>query len=82
MGGAPVTRGGIRAVLAGRRKGAARRERQIIELRYEPSARERFDDLVARLQASRPILGHTRSGAPVFGAPTFRNVIDENGRHV
>jgi hypothetical protein len=82
MGGAPVSRGALRVAMGGRRKGAARRERQVIELRYAPSAREMFEDLIVRLQGSRPVLGHTRSGAPVFGAPTFRNVIDENGNHV
>lgn len=47
-----------------------------------PSAREWFPYLVDRLMASRPIIGETKAGLPVFGAPTFRNRIDEHGHHV
>lgn len=53
-----------------------------------PSAREMFPLLRARLLASRPVIGWTdetdpeRAAQPIYGAPTFRNVIDESGRHV
>ena len=68
------------------------RERRVIASRYRASARDLFPGLRARLLASRPIIGDQkpRRGAdgitstllPVYGAPTFRNIIDENGRHV
>lgn len=68
------------------------RERNAIASRYRPSARERFAELRERLLASRPIIGDQkpRPGAdgiastrlPIYGKPTFRNVIDENGNHV
>lgn len=51
-----------------------------------PSARELFPLLRARLLASRPYIGQRENPAgditPIYGAPTFRNVIDESGRHV
>jgi hypothetical protein len=56
-----------------------------------PSARELFPQLRERLLGSRPIVGHTvevfhangdrTGGKPIFGKPTFRNVI-EHGAHV
>lgn len=67
------------------------RERRAIASRYRASARDLFPDLRTRLLASRPIIGDQkpRRGAdgisspllPVYGKPTFRNVI-ENGQHV
>lgn len=59
----------------------------------KPSARELFPELRARLRASRPLLEvvehpHLKDakGRPLrferLGRPTFRNVIDENGKHV
>lgn len=70
-------------------------ERARIARRYEPTARERFPVLRDRLLASRPVIG-TRARFPkigpkqgrgivaetwpIYGAPTFRNVI-ENGEH-
>lgn len=66
-------------------------ERLRIASRVRPSAREQFADLRVRLLASRSIIGDqkARRGAdgitsprlPLYGKPTFRNVI-ENGRHV
>lgn len=56
------------------------RERQRIEGRLRPSARDMFPGLRDRLLASRPIVGEI-DGAPIFGKPTFRNVI-EGGVHV
>lgn len=56
-----------------------------------PSARELFPVLRARLLASRPIVEPARQVKhefgtivvpAVYGAPTFRNVIDEYGQHV
>lgn len=47
-----------------------------------PSAREWFPYLLDRLMASRPVIGEDDRGLPIFGAPTFRNVIDEHGEHV
>lgn len=76
-----------------RRRASARlqAERAWIAGRYKPSARELFPVLVERLLASRPVLGFTpetyhanetvTGGQPIFGKPTFRNVI-ENGVHV
>lgn len=67
-------------------------ERLRIAAKVKPSAREQFADLRVRLLASRPIIGDQkpRRGAdgissprlPIYGKPTFRNIIDENGRHV
>lgn len=67
------------------------RERERIERRLDPSARELSVALVGRLRASRPIVGDMKPipGAdgittplrPVYGKSTFRNVI-ENGAHV
>lgn len=67
-------------------------ERQRIEGRLRPSARDLFPMLRERLLASRPIVGDMRpiKGAdgvntplrPVYGAPRFRNRLDENGRLV
>ncbi|MDF2916592.1 MAG: hypothetical protein K0S70_809 [Microbacterium sp.] len=86
-------RGGqaVRAVPAARRTGLARRERALIELRYQPSAREILPVLRDRLLSQRPIVGDRkpRPGAdgvtstllPIYGKSTFRNVI-ENGKHV
>lgn len=62
----------------------------------KPSARELFEALRKRRLASRPVLQAARRVTftdqygrkvthtlpPVYGEPTFRNVIDENGRHV
>lgn len=69
-----------------------RRERHAIASKYRASARDLFPALRERLLGSRPIIGDQkpRRGAdgitstllPVYGPPTFRNVIDENGRHV
>lgn len=62
------------------------REREAREARLMPSARDLFPALRERLLASRPLLGLIDEGKPtereVLGAPTFRNVIDENGNHV
>lgn len=68
------------------------RERSMIASRYRASARDLFPALRERLLGSRPIVGDQKPirGAdgvtaplrPVYGKPTFRNVIDENGRHV
>lgn len=68
------------------------RERSMIAARYRASARDLFPDLRACLLASRPIVGDqkpvpyadgvTAPLRPVYGKTTFRNVIDENGRHV
>lgn len=73
-------------------------ERLRIEGRLRPSARELFPANVERLMASRPVIGERvivprgskpddkgvirTSTVPVYGAPTFRNVINENGEHV
>lgn len=68
------------------------REREAREARLRPSARELFAVLRERLLASRPIIGYQKPlpGAygiastrlPIYGRPTFRNAIDENGNHV
>lgn len=68
------------------------RERLAREDRLRSSARDLFPALCERLLASRPIIGDQkpRPGAdgitstrlPIYGKPTFRNVIDENGKHV
>jgi len=75
----------------------AARERQRIELRYAQDARALFPELRDRLLASRPVIGTkakipTTGGRrgrvlvadtePIYGKPTFRNRIDENGVHV
>lgn len=65
---------------AARRRANAERAR--IEGRYGPSARELFPVLRERLLASRPVLGTDRARNQVYGAPTFRNVINERGEHV
>ncbi len=69
------------------------REHAVIESRFAPSARELFGPLRDRMLASRPVVGtrifvpagarpdkkgvlRTES-APIFGKPTFRNVIVE-----
>lgn len=72
-------------------------EHDRINARYQASARELFPELRARLLNSRPVVGERRGGyhrdktgrrryhgkpTPVYGAPTFRNRIDENGAHV
>ncbi|MFT4281225.1 hypothetical protein [Microbacterium sp.] len=67
-------------------------ERERIERKLRPSARDLFPVLRTRLLESRPIIGDQkpRRGAdgirttllPVYGKPTFRNVVDENGRLV
>lgn len=66
-------------------------ERERIERKLRPSARDLFPTLRERLLTSRPIIGDRkpRRGAdgvstplePVYGAPTFRNVLVE-GRWV
>lgn len=49
----------------------------------KPSARDLFAHLRPLLLASRPVLERDEDGFPTrFGAPTFRNVLDENGRHI
>lgn len=62
------------------------RERSMIASRYRASARDLFPALRERLLASRPLVALIDEGYPeerrVYGPPTFRNVIDENGRHV
>lgn len=57
----------------------------------KPSAREWFKLLRPRLLQSRPVVDTTREvfhadgshtgGKPIYGKPTFRNVI-EKGKHV
>jgi hypothetical protein len=68
-----------RPVKVVRRKGQVRREREMIALRYAPSARELFAELRPVLLASRPVLSWIDEGKPgervVYGRPTFRNVI-------
>jgi hypothetical protein len=60
------------------------RERQRIESKLRPSARELFATLHERRLASRPVIGWVDEGKPsakaIYGPPTFRNVI-ENGVH-
>lgn len=67
-------------------------------MRYAPSARELFPTLRDRLLASRPVIGTKATfpkvgraqgrgliakTEPIYGSPTFRNVIDaETGEHV
>lgn len=60
------------------------REREAREARLRPSARELFPVLRERLLASRPMLGHNvgNRGLEAYGAPTFRNRINENGELV
>ncbi|MCT1363923.1 hypothetical protein [Microbacterium sp. p3-SID131] len=62
------------------------RERLAREDRLRPSARDLFPVLRDRLHMSRPLLGLIDEGKPtereILGPPTFRNVIDENGRHI
>lgn len=49
----------------------------------QPSAREWFTILRPMLLNSRPVFGKTEWGDPIYGAPTFRNVIDpETGEHL
>jgi hypothetical protein len=70
---------------------------RLLSRRLKPSARELFPLLRARLLDSRPLLEPARMERPgtggrafgkgrmvpaVYGKPTFRNVIDENGKHV
>jgi hypothetical protein len=50
--------------------------------RAAPNARELFPVLQAKRLAARPIVGYTEGGAAVYGPSTFRNIINENGRHV
>lgn len=65
-----------------------------IAARYEGSARELFPPLRALLLASRPVIGERVTfphkgrnrlkpkREPIYGTPTFRNRINENGEHV
>ncbi|AUG28789.1 MULTISPECIES: hypothetical protein [Microbacterium] len=70
-------------------------EHSRIARRYRPSARELFTVLRERMYQSRPIIGERvvmpgampdwrgiirTSTVPIFGKPTFRNVI-EDGEH-
>ena len=70
-------------------------ERQRIERSLKPSARDLFPALRERLLTSRPVVGERKTVVgrdrigraryrrePILGAPTFRNVIDENGQHL
>ncbi|WP_066041964.1 hypothetical protein [Herbiconiux solani] len=69
-------------------------EARLRSAHLQPGAREVFPVLRERLLASRPIVGDKkpRHGAdgirtplePIYGKPTFRNVIerDDNGRRV
>lgn len=72
-------------------------ERERIEGRLLPSAREWFAVLRERLLASRPVIKPEHAERPgtggrafdnprivpaVYGKPTFRNVINEKGEHV
>ncbi len=63
-----------------------RRERERREDRLAPSARELLPVLRQRLLDSRPVLSIVDEGKPsqrvVYGPPTFRNRINENGEHV
>lgn len=63
-------------------------EREVLESRVAPSTRDIWPGLRARLLASRPVVGervhpHLTDAKgkplrePVFGAPTFRNVIED-----
>ncbi|GAA4762327.1 hypothetical protein [Microbacterium gilvum] len=52
-------------------------ERMRLQASVRPTAREMFPILRERLLASRPVIGEI-DGTPVYGEPTFRNVI-ENG---
>jgi hypothetical protein len=57
--------------------------RQVIERDYLPSARDLFPVLRERLLASRPVIGVGWPNAdPIYGSPTFRNRIDENGQWI
>lgn len=40
-----------------------------------PSAREWFKILRPAVLAARPVVGETRTGQPIYGRSTFRNVI-------
>lgn len=59
-------------------------ERLRVEGRLKPGARDLFPELRERLLASRPALGFNvgNRGLEAFGAPTFRNVINEKGEWV
>lgn len=59
-------------------------ERNVLVSKYRASARDWFPVLRDRLLASRPVLGYNvgNRGLEAYGPPTFRNVIDENGRHI
>lgn len=87
MGGVDLNRYGMRSRLAARRKGQASTARDRIEAQYAPSARELFPALRLRLLSSRPIVGDmppvrgadgiTTPLRPIYGKPTFRNVIED-----
>lgn len=68
-----------------RTRAAASREVGRIALRFLPSAREAFEILAERVALSRPVVGE-KNGLPVYGPPTFRNILqpklDDNGREV
>lgn len=66
-------RGGA-ARTVGRRP--ARNERQLIELRYGPSAREWFALLRQEVLDARPIIGKWADGTPRYGRSTYRNRVD------
>lgn len=61
------------------------------QMRLKPSARDLHRFLLPQLRRSRPVVGTTpetfhadgtrTGGAPIYGRPTFRNVI-VNGEHV
>lgn len=73
-------------------------ERLRVESRLRPSARDLFPHLRERLLASRPVIGSRvivprgatpdRKGViktttePIYGAPTFRNRINDKGEHI
>ena len=57
-------------------------ERRRIARRYRPGARDLFAALLPQLLDSRPVVAIVDEGTPkervLFGAPTFRNVIEVN----
>lgn len=73
-----------RRVIASRYRASARdlfpalRER-LLASRPIIGTKATFPKLSLQKRAPRGIIAKTE---PIYGAPTFRNVIDENGRHV